>query len=174
MKRRGFIRLAGLTTFGFMAGGNLFASVLKMSNSKLIEISPPNIHVRHGFFNLQVTHKNGLHVQRDIFNQTGLETVSNDRMISLKITDENIETFGIKDKLGFNSKSNRITAISLEANKITSINIDSSSLLFSEYDELTVEGTLVKTDKAFIQPSKTTLAVLSKSNQSIFIYKREV
>ena len=42
MERRSFIRLAGLTTFGLMAGGNLVASALKMSNHQLIEIKPPN------------------------------------------------------------------------------------------------------------------------------------
>ena len=105
MERRSFIRLAGLTTFGLIAGGNLVASALKMSNHQLMEINPPNIHVRHGFFNLQVPNEKGLLIQRDIFNQNGLEAISEDRIASIKISDKNIAHYGIINKEGFNSKS---------------------------------------------------------------------
>ena len=92
MERRNFIRLAGLTTIGLMAGGQLFASALRQSNHQLLTIEPPNIHVRHGFFNLQIPHNNELHIQRDIFNQNGFESIAKDRMASIKISDKNVKT----------------------------------------------------------------------------------
>ncbi len=171
MERRNFIKLSGLTTFGLVAGSNLFAFGLEIKNHQLIEINRPNIHVRHGFFNLQTPNQNKLYVQRDLFNKSGLEAISEDRMASIKIVRDNDETFGIMDHKGFKSTSKKLSAIKLKANKITFVNVDTQSLIFAEYDALRINGTIVKNDHAFCQTSKGEIGILSKINQSVFIYK---
>ncbi len=171
MERRTFIKLSGLTTFGLLAGGNLIASAFNMKNYQLVEINLPNIHVRHGFFNLQTANQNRLAVQRDIFNQNGLEEISEYRMVSIKISEGHKESFGITNKNGFKSKSNRLSAIQLKANGSKSINVDSPSLIFAEFNRLTINGVLVENNQAFIQYSKKELEIKSESNQSVFIYK---
>ena len=171
MKKRTFIRLSGLTSIGILAGGNLFASSFKIRNQQFINIEAPNIHVRHGFFNIQTANHNGLYVQRDIFNKNGLEALSDDRIVSIKISDQEIETYGISDNTGFNSKSNKLVAIKLEANKTTSIKIDTPSLIFSEHGKIELNGMSVSMNQAVIQDSSIELELLSESNQSVFIYE---
>jgi len=173
MERSSFIRLTGLATFGLMAGGNLFASAPKIRKPQLIEIKPPKLHVRHGFLNLQSDNQKGLHIQRDVFNKNGLQTISEDRMVSIKISDENKETFGIKDKIGFESKSKNFSALQLRANSTTSIKVDSPSLLFSEFGGLTINGILVENNRAFYQKSKGEVTIFTKTNQCVFVYKYE-
>ena len=91
-------------------------------------------------------------------------------MASIKISDITGETFGISDKNEFKSNSSLLTAIKLVANKATSIKIDSPSIVFSEFEELSVNGALVKNDRAILQTSKAELRVLSNKNQYLFIY----
>ena len=171
MERRNFIKLAGFTTFGLMSVNNIFASNLKLLSYELIEIVPPNVHVRHGFFNVQKKENKAFHIQRDIFNNDGLENISDDRMASIKISDKNIESYGILDKTNFNSKSKRLSAISLRANKSTSMKLDSPCIIFAEYNKLTINGVVVEKDQAFVQYSRKEIVILSESNQSVFIYK---
>lgn len=138
MERSTFIKLTGLTTFGIMAGGNLFASVFE--SQELLEIDAPKIHVRHGYFNLQEANQSGFYIQRDVFNKNGLEGISDNRMTSIKVSDKNITHFGILDKTGFKSKSKRFSTVRLKANRATSIQVDSRNLIFSEFDEFVVDG----------------------------------
>lgn len=170
MERRSFIRLAGLTTFGLMAGGNLVASALKMSNHQLIEIKPPNIHVRHGFFNLQVPNEKGLLIQRDIFNQNGLEAISEDRIASIKISDKNIAHYGIINKEGFNSKSKKLTAFKIKANSSKSIKIDSPCLIFSEYDDFLVDGESISKQQAIKKTQSGMVKLTSTKAQQLIIF----
>ena len=170
MERRDFIRFTGLTTLGLITGSNLLASAFTAAKHEFIEIKPPKIHVRHGLFNVHSNKNNGLHIQRDIFNGNGLEQISEERMASIKISDITGETFGISDKNEFKSNSSLLTAIKLVANKATSIKIDSPSIVFSEFEELSVNGALVKNDRAILQTSKAELRVLSNKNQYLFIY----
>ncbi len=170
MERRSFIRLAGLTTFGLMAGGNLVASALKMSNHQLIEIKPPNIHVRHGFFNLQVPNEKGLQIQRDIFNQNGLDGISENRMVSIKVSEEHKESFGIINKKGFQSKSKRLSAINLKANSSKSIIVDSLCLIFSEHDDFLVDGESISKQQAFKKHQSGMVKLTSTKDQHLIIY----
>ena len=171
MERRHFIALTGLSTLGLLAGSNLFASVFKEVNHELIEIKPPTIHVRHGVFNLQTTRHNGIKIQRDIFNRDGLSQISHRRIVSIKISDSNKETFGISEASGFRSESNKLTALKLIANKTISINIDSPSAIVSEFEEIYINTLLVNNNQAFVQYSKAETRILSNYDQSIFIYK---
>ena len=170
MDRKSFIRLTGLTTFGLMAGDNLFASAFKMSENKLIEIKPPNIHIRHGFFSLQVPNENGLHIQRDIFNQNGLEEISEDRMVSIKISGEHKESFGIINKKGFKSKSKRLSAINLKANSSKSIIVDSPCLVFSEHDDFLVDGISFSKQQAIKIHQSCLVKLTSTEAQHLIIY----
>jgi hypothetical protein len=104
IERKNFIRLAGLTTFGLMTNGSLFTSALNSSNHQVIDIKPPNIHVRHGFFNLQIINTNELQIQRDIFNRNGLELISKDRMVSIKRSTARHKIFGVINQNAFKSK----------------------------------------------------------------------
>ena len=170
MERRSFIRLAGLTTLGLMAGGNLFASALKMRKSEFIEIKPPNIHVRHGFFNLQVPNEKGLQIQRDIFNQNGLEAISEDRIASIKISDKNIAHYGILNKEGFNSKSKKLTAFKIKANSSKSIKIDSPCLIFSEHDDFLMDGESISKQQAVMKHQSGMVKLTSTKDQHLIIY----
>ena len=147
MERRSFIRLAGLTTFGLMAGGNLVASALKMSNHQLMEINPPNIHVRHGFFNLQVPNEKGLQIQRDIFNQNGLDGISENRMVSIKVS-----------------------AFKIKANSSKSIKIDSPCLIFSEHDDFLVDGESISKQQAIKKHQSGMVKLTSIKAQHLIIY----
>lgn len=170
MDRKSFIRLVGLTSFGLMAGSNLFASALKMRKNQFIEIKPPNIHVRHGFFNLQVPNENGLHIHRDIFNQNGLEKISEDRMVSIKISEDHKEKFGIINKNGFQSKSKRLSVINLKANSSKSIKVDSSCLIFSEHDDFLVDGMPFTKQQAVKIQQPCLVKLTSKKAQYLIIY----
>ena len=171
MGRRNFIRLTGLTTFGLIAGRNLFASVFKEVNYELIEIKPPKIHVRHGLFNIHSTTNNRLHIQRDIFNGNGLEQISEERMVSIKISDINGETFGISNKKEFKSKSSKLTAMKLSKHQSSMISIDSPSIIFSEFDGLHIDGINIKNDQAFLQNHSVEMKISSEANQFVFVYK---
>jgi len=170
MERRSFIRLAGLTTFGLMAGGNLVASALKMSYHQLMEIKPPNIHVRHGFFNLQVPNEKGLQIQRDIFNQNGLDGISENRMVSIKVSEEHKESFGIINKKGFKSKSKELSAIKLKANSSQSIEVDSPCLIFSEHDDFLVDGESISKRQAVKKHQSGMVKLTSIKAQHLIIY----
>lgn len=168
MERRSFISLAGLTTFGLMAGSNLFASVFK--NRELIEIEPPNIHVRHGFFNIQTANRNGIFIQRDIFNQNGLEEISEDRMVSIKISEEHKESFGIINKKGFQSKSKRLSAINLKVNSSKTIKVDSPCLIFSEHDDFIVDGISFSNQEAVKIHQPCLVKLTSTKAQHLILY----
>ena len=170
MDRKSFIRLTGLTTLGLMAGGNLFASAYKMSKNQFIEIKPPNIHVRHGFFNLQVPNENGLHVQRDIFNQNGLDGISENRMVSIKVSEEHKESFGIINKKGFKSKSKKLSAIKLKANSSKSIKVDSPCLIFSEHDDFLIDGISFSKKQAVMKHQSCTVKLTSTKDQHLILY----
>ena len=170
MERRSFIRLAGLTTFGLIAGGNLVASALKMSYHQLMEIKPPNIHVRHGFFNLQVPNEKGLQIQRDIFNQNGLDGISENRMVSIKVSEEHKESFGIINKKGFKSKSKELSAIKLKANSSQSIEVDSPCLIFSEHDDFLVDGESISKRQAVKKNQSGMVKLTSIKAQHLIIF----
>ena len=170
MERRSFIRLAGLTTFGLIAGGNLVASALKMSYHQLMEIKPPNIHVRHGFFNLQVPNEKGLQIQRDIFNQNGLDGISENRMVSIKVSEEHKESFGIINKKGFQSKSKELSAIKLKANSSQSIEVDSPCLIFSEHDDFLVDGESISKRQAVKKHQSGMVKLTSIKAQHLIIF----
>jgi len=170
MDRKSFIRLVGLTSFGLMAGSNLFASALKMRENQFIEIKPPNVHVRHGFFNLQVSNENGLHIHRDIFNQNGLEEISEHRMVSIKISEDHKENFGIINKKGFQSKSKRLSGINLKANSSKSIKVNSPSFIFSEYDDFLVDGIPFSKQQAVKIQQPCLVKLTSKKTQHLIIY----
>ena len=170
MDRKSFIRLAGLTTFGLMAGGNLVASALKMSYHQLMAIKPPNIHVRHGFFNLQVPNEKGLQIQRDIFNQNGLDGISENRMVSIKVSEEHKQSFGIINKKGFKSKSKELSAIKLKANSSQSIEVDSPCLIFSEHDDFLVDGESISKQQAFKKHQSGMVKLTSTKDQHLIVY----
>ena len=171
MERKSFIRLTGLTAIGYAAGGSLFASAFKRDSYRLVGIEPPKIHVRHGLFNVQTTKLSGLHVQRDIFNKNGLDALSDNRILSLMISDSNKKTFGVGDQQGFTSKSDKLSVIKIESGTTVSVKIDSPSLLFAEFGELSVNDILVKNDQAMIQYSNAEVKISSLASQLLFIYK---
>ena len=168
MERRTFIKLSTLTSFGLIVGGNVFASVFK--NEELIEIEAPNIHVRHGIFNLQATNHNGLHIQRDVFNRNGLEEISEDRMVSIKISDNNKDSFCTIDKTGLHGKSRKLSAVKLKANNSRSIKIDSPSLIFSEHDDFLIDGMLILKQQAIMKKQRCVVKLRSTKDQHLVIY----
>jgi|TARA_B110000091_G_scaffold212327_1_gene258816 hypothetical protein len=168
MERSTFIKLAGLTTFGFMTVGNLFASVFK--RQELIEIDTPSIHLRHGVFNLQITKYDGFHIQRDIFNRNGLEKISEDRITSIKISDKDIENYVTLSKIGFNSNSKGLYAIKLKANRTSSMEINSPSLIFSEHDEFLVDGIFISKQQAVMKHQPCLVKLTSTKEQYLIIY----
>jgi hypothetical protein len=161
MERDTFIKLSGLTAIGF----------LQFKNHELIEITPPTLHNSHGLFNIQDIKKNHLYIQRDLFNKNGLQIITENRISSIKISNGNIENFGVLSKNGFKTASKNLSAIALNSGKTTAIQIDSQSIIFSEYDSLTIEGLVMANNYAFIQHAKGEIAITSKVNQSLFIYK---
>ena len=116
MNRRRFIKLASLTSIALAASGNIYSRSLVEKNSSLISVLAPNIHVRHGQFNLQSGQVKGLHIQRDIFNHNGLQTISKDRIVSVKVSEQNQDFFGVCDNGDFKSDSKSLSAIQLKAN----------------------------------------------------------
>lgn len=171
MEKRRFIQLAGFTSIGLFTGVSLLASMLMEGNSQIIEIQAPNIHVRHGNFNLQVANQQGLQIQRDIFNKNGLLAVTTDRMVSIKISDEQRNVYGVNDKNGFYSKSKYLSAIDLQAKESSLVNISSPCILFAEFGDLIVNGKVVKNHQAFYLKSSENVSVLSEVDQSVFIYR---
>ena len=171
MERRGFIKRVGLSTAGVMIGSSLFASVFKRKQFELIEIDFPRIHVRHGFYNLQGSSDKGLQIQRDVFNENGLEQISENRMVSVKVSDSGKENFGILDKEEFKSKSNKLSALKLKANELIYVNVDAPCLIFSEIGTLIISGKVVNSNQAISLTSKKGVALNSEVNQSVFIYK---
>ena len=131
---------------------------------------PPNIQVRHGYFNLQETNQSGFHIQRDVFNENGLEAISDNRMTSIKVSDKNITHFGILDKTGFKSKSKRFSTIRLKANRATSIKVESRNLIFSEFDEFVVDGVKISKQQAVIKNQSGIVKLTSTEDQYLIIY----
>ena len=172
MERATFIKLSGLTAIGFLTSGIIFSAELNRKNYRSIKISLPNLHARHGFFNLQNVKKGELHIQRDLFNKNGLQTISNNRMTSLKISHKNEDFYGILNLQGFKTNSKQISSIKLLANNRTTINLDSQSLLFSEYDSIAINGIDFESDIAYLQNKSGKVTISSKIDQSIFVYKR--
>ena len=171
MERRSFIRLTSLTSIGLLAGGNLFASTFKNTNHELIEIEAPTIHVRHGSFNIQPSNQNKINIQRDIFNANGLEQLSENRMVSIKVTNNNSSTFGVLGNKNIKSNDEKLVSIKLSQNNSKSVKVTSPSIIFSEYDEISVNGIILKKNQAYIQYVNSEISLLSKRNQAVLIYK---
>ena len=174
MLRRDFIKQGALTAFGLMVGGSLFATAFERCEFKLIDIDFPIVHMRHGFYNIQGTNDKILQVQRDIFNQNGLVKIAENRFVSIKVSESRNETFGVLNKEGLRSKSNKLVAAKLNAKKTVTVIVDSPSIIFSEFEKIKVGGVLVKSHQAVFINSKQDITVHSDVNQSVFIYTIQV
>lgn len=171
MDRRRFIRLTGLTSFAFLAGSSLMAAVFNRKSASVIPIGAPSVHVRHGNFNLQMEKPSGLHIQRDIFNKNGLPNIAEDRMVSVRISEQEKETFGVCDSTGFQSESKNLTCISLKANTPSKIDLESSSIVFAEFEEVLIDGASIKSNEAFTPGDSQIHTLISAVDQSVFVYK---
>ena len=171
MDRRRFTKIIGIFSFFSLLGNELLASIYNIENVKLIRISPPNIHVRHGLFSLDIKTTNSINVKRDIFNRSGLNLISQNRIASITVVEVSKNAFGVLSENKFSSQSKSLEAIKIESNINITIDIDSPCLIFSEIEEFNINNLkLFKTEAAVIKfPQKLILG--SDLAQHIFIYR---
>ena len=91
-------------------------------------------------------------------------------MVSIKISGEHKESFGIINKKGFQSKSKRLSAINLKANSSKSIIVDSPCIIFSEHDDFLVDGESISKQQAVKKHQSGMVKLTSIKAQHLIIY----
>ncbi len=170
MHRRKFIKLAGFSAMGQLIGLQVLASNFLGYTYNIIDILPPQIHVRHGYLNLEHKTCDGLLIQRDVFNKNGLEQVASKRMTSIKISEGNLTTFGVCSEGLLVEPVGSLKTVELKKGRIQTLKLSSPSILFSEYEEFKINELQIGRDKALYYKSNANLKIESKKEQSIFIY----
>lgn len=157
-----------LSSIGLLMSNQLLAT---SEEEILLSIAPPEIHVRHGMFDLQSTPPAAekLHIQRDIFSRNGLQLAANDRMTSVKVCLHSQEILAVLSPDNFRSNSSLLSAQLLSSSRNQSLVIDQPSLLFSEYDALRINGQKILKDQGLLVSASSKIHVSSENEQFVMI-----
>ncbi len=171
MDRKEFLRSMGLFSSVLVVGVSPIKILGQSDKDTVIDIGSPLIHVRHGLYNIPNSSHEGIRVQRDIFNQNGLEAMSKNRMMSIHISEHGRQTSAVWDHQRITTQSDKLSTRALSPHRTLQLDIEKPSLIFSEFGDLKINGTSLSDKQAWLQSHSGAIAITSHIPQQLFLYQ---
>jgi hypothetical protein len=166
MQRKTFLKISTLS-----AVASLLGIPRLISNDKVIDIGAPKFHVRHGLFDLNSNEglDREIKIQRDVLTRNGLEEMDPDRLTSIKISNGDMNDYGLITKDGLSGNMLEIQAVKIPANSSKVIETGANCIVFSEYADFQINGKEISNDQGILSTSDK-LKLGSKVDQFVLIY----